>query len=105
MDYEDDETFSASEVLNNVVLPLWSFAVAALGGALRIEGVGTKMGFDATVKLSAQPNAGRPREIEGRNIYLCSPEYMASYAKRFISNGVHLVGGCCGTTPAQIVAR
>ena len=56
----------------------------------------------ATVKLSAQPNAGRPRDIEGRNIYLCSPEYMASYARRFISNGVRLVGGCCGTTPEHV---
>ncbi len=54
------------------------------------------------MKLSAQPNAGRPREIEGRNIYLCSPEYMASYARRFIANGVRLVGGCCGTTPEHI---
>ncbi len=42
--------------------------------------------------LSAQPNAGRPRDIEGRNIYLCSPEYMASYARRFIQRGVRLVG-------------
>jgi len=56
----------------------------------------------ATVKLSAQPNAGQPREIEGRNIYLCSPEYMASYARRFIASGVRLVGGCCGTTPEHI---
>jgi methionine synthase I (cobalamin-dependent)/5,10-methylenetetrahydrofolate reductase len=53
-------------------------------------------------KLSALPNAGKPRDIEGRNIYLCSPEYMASYARRFISNGVRLVGGCCGTTPEHI---
>ena len=52
--------------------------------------------------LSAQPNAGRPREIEGRNIYSVSPEYMASYARRFINNGVRLVGGCCGTTPEHI---
>jgi methionine synthase / methylenetetrahydrofolate reductase(NADPH) len=52
--------------------------------------------------LSAQPNAGRPRDIEGRNIYLCSPEYMASYARRFIQRGVRLVGGCCGTTPEHI---
>ncbi|MGD9903165.1 MAG: bifunctional homocysteine S-methyltransferase/methylenetetrahydrofolate reductase [Vicinamibacterales bacterium] len=52
--------------------------------------------------LSAQPNAGKPRDIEGRNIYLCSPEYMASYARRFIANGVRLVGGCCGTTPEHI---
>jgi homocysteine S-methyltransferase len=52
--------------------------------------------------LSAQPNAGKPRDIEGRNIYLCSPEYMASYARRFIEHGVRLVGGCCGTTPEHI---
>lgn len=61
-----------------------------------------RMAGVATVKLSAQPNAGRPREIEGRNIYLCSPEYMASYARRFINNGVRLVGGCCGTTPEHV---
>jgi homocysteine S-methyltransferase len=54
------------------------------------------------VWLSAQPNAGKPRDIEGRNLYLCSPEYMASYARRFIACGVRLVGGCCGTTPDHI---
>ena len=54
------------------------------------------------VWLSAQPNAGKPRAIEGRNLYLCSPEYMASYARRFIASGVRLVGGCCGTTPEHI---
>ncbi len=54
------------------------------------------------LRLSAQPNAGRPRDVEGRNIYLSSPEYMASYARRFINNGVKLVGGCCGTTPDHI---
>src|SRR5262245_13504261 len=53
-------------------------------------------------RLSAQPNAGRPRDIEGRNIYLSSPEYMASYARRFASQGVRLVGGCGGTTPEHI---
>jgi homocysteine S-methyltransferase len=55
-------------------------------------------------KLSAMPNAGLPRTIEGRNIYLCSPEYMASYARRFVQTGAHLVGGCCGTTPEHIRA-
>src|SRR5436309_644242 len=54
--------------------------------------------------LSAQPNAGIPRSIEGRNIYLCSPEYMASYARKFVAAGVGLVGGCCGTTPDHIRA-
>jgi homocysteine S-methyltransferase len=52
--------------------------------------------------LSAQPNAGRPRDIEGRNLYLASPDYMASYARRFIASGVRLVGGCCGTTPEHV---
>ena len=53
-------------------------------------------------RLSAQPNAGKPRDIEGRNIYLSSPEYMASYARRFVARGVRMVGGCCGTTPEHI---
>jgi methionine synthase / methylenetetrahydrofolate reductase(NADPH) len=52
--------------------------------------------------LSAQPNAGIPRSVEGRNIYLCSPEYMASYARKFVNAGVRLVGGCCGSTPEHI---
>ena len=52
--------------------------------------------------LAAQPNAGIPRAVEGRNIYLCSPEYMASYARKFVTAGVRLVGGCCGTTPEHI---
>ncbi|MEZ5283638.1 MAG: homocysteine S-methyltransferase family protein [Vicinamibacterales bacterium] len=55
-----------------------------------------------SVPLSAQPNAGKPRDIEGRNLYLCSPDYMASYARRFVALGVRLVGGCCGTTPDHI---
>jgi len=55
-----------------------------------------------TLPLSAQPNAGIPRSVEGRNIYLCSPEYMASYARKFVAAGVRIVGGCCGTTPEHI---
>jgi len=55
-------------------------------------------------RLSAQPNAGMPRTVGGRNLYLCSPEYMASYARRFIQTGARLVGGCCGTTPEHIKA-
>ncbi|MCU1287352.1 MAG: homocysteine S-methyltransferase [Acidobacteriales bacterium] len=54
--------------------------------------------------IAAQPNAGMPRSIEGRNIYLCSPEYMASYARKFVKAGVQLVGGCCGTTPEHVRA-
>ncbi|MGB6192579.1 MAG: bifunctional homocysteine S-methyltransferase/methylenetetrahydrofolate reductase [Terracidiphilus sp.] len=49
--------------------------------------------------LAAMPNAGMPRAVEGRNIYLCSPEYMASFARKAIAAGAQIVGGCCGTTP------
>ena len=52
--------------------------------------------------ISAQPNAGLPREIEGRKIYMASPDYMAKYARRLIQAGARFVGGCCGTTPDHI---
>jgi len=52
--------------------------------------------------LSAMPNAGHPTRVEGRNIYLSSPEYMAQYARRMLWAGVKIVGGCCGTTPEHI---
>ncbi|HEY3456622.1 MAG TPA: bifunctional homocysteine S-methyltransferase/methylenetetrahydrofolate reductase [Bryobacteraceae bacterium] len=52
--------------------------------------------------LSAMPNAGLPAKVEGRNIYLCSPEYMAQYARRYLQAGVRVIGGCCGTTPEHI---
>jgi methionine synthase I (cobalamin-dependent)/5,10-methylenetetrahydrofolate reductase len=54
--------------------------------------------------LAAMPNAGMPRAVEGRNIYLCSPEYMASFARKAIRAGAQIVGGCCGTTPNHIRA-
>ena len=57
-----------------------------------------------SLPLAAQPNAGMPRSVEGRNIYLCSPEYMATYTPRFVAAGVQLIGGCCGTTPDHIRA-
>src|SRR3989475_8932986 len=52
--------------------------------------------------ISAQPNAGLPKDVGDRKIYLASPEYMASYARRMIEAGARLVGGCCGTTPEHI---
>jgi homocysteine S-methyltransferase len=52
--------------------------------------------------VSLMPNAGQPVRVEGRNIYLGSPEYLAQYARRMIWAGVKIVGGCCGTTPEHI---
>jgi homocysteine S-methyltransferase len=61
-----------------------------------------KMVLLTTKPLSAMPNAGLPTTVEGRNIYLCSPEYMAQYSRRFLQAGVRVIGGCCGTTPEHI---
>jgi homocysteine S-methyltransferase len=57
-----------------------------------------------TVPLVAQPNAGLPRDVGDRKIYMASPEYMASYARRMVEAGARFVGGCCGTTPDHIKA-
>ncbi|MBN2717036.1 MAG: homocysteine S-methyltransferase family protein, partial [Deltaproteobacteria bacterium] len=57
-----------------------------------------------SVPLSVMPNAGLPTQVEGRTIYVCSPDYMANYARRFVSVGAQVVGGCCGATPAHIQA-
>ena len=73
----------------------------AVGPAPMLETI-ERMAAVTRLRLSAQPNAGKPRDVEGRNIYLCSPEYMASYARRFILHNVRVVGGCCGTTPEHI---
>jgi methionine synthase / methylenetetrahydrofolate reductase(NADPH) len=54
--------------------------------------------------IAAQPNAGLPREVGDRKIYMASPEYVAEYARRMVEAGARFVGGCCGTTPAHIKA-
>ncbi len=61
-----------------------------------------RMAGATNLPLIAMPNAGMPRAVDGRNIYLCSPEYMASFARKLIKAGVQFVGGCCGTTPSHI---
>ena len=57
-----------------------------------------------TRKISAQPNAGMPRDVGGRSMYMASPEYTASYARHLVHAGAKVVGGCCGTTPEHIRA-
>jgi len=53
-----------------------------------------------TLPLAAMPNAGIPRAVDGRTIYLTSPEYMASFTRKLVKAGASIVGGCCGTTPS-----
>jgi methionine synthase I (cobalamin-dependent)/5,10-methylenetetrahydrofolate reductase len=57
-----------------------------------------------TKPISAQPNAGLPRDVGDRKMYMASPEYMGTYAKRIVEAGARFVGGCCGTTPEHIKA-
>lgn len=73
----------------------------SVGPKTALETIEQMMKFTAK-PVSAMPNAGHPSRIEGRQIYLCSPEYMSQYARRFLWAGVRIVGGCCGTTPEHI---
>jgi len=75
----------------------------SVGPVAMLEGI-ERMAKATNLPLSAQPNAGMPRNVDGRNIYLCSPEYMANYTRGFLAAGAKLVGGCCGTTPEHIRA-
>ncbi|MBR9976340.1 MAG: bifunctional homocysteine S-methyltransferase/methylenetetrahydrofolate reductase [Bacteroidetes bacterium] len=52
--------------------------------------------------IAVMPNAGKPKSVDGRNIYLTSPEYLGTYAKRYIQAGANVIGGCCGTGPEHI---
>ncbi|HME08343.1 MAG TPA: bifunctional homocysteine S-methyltransferase/methylenetetrahydrofolate reductase [Bryobacteraceae bacterium] len=73
----------------------------SVGPKATLEAIEQMMRFTKK-PVSAMPNAGLPAVVEGRKIYLCSPEYMAQYARRFLWAGVRIVGGCCGTTAEHI---
>ena len=75
----------------------------SVGPAIMLECI-ERMRPHTTLPLAAQPNAGLPRIVDGRTIYLATPEYMAEYAKRLIQKGVSLVGACCGSNPEHIKA-
>src|SRR5271156_4674054 len=95
LDGSDPEAFAARLTEWNVDVLGINCSVGPVGMLDAIERVRAA----TSLPLAAQPNAGMPRSVEGRNIYLCSPEYMASYARKFAAAGVQLIGGCCGTTP------
>jgi homocysteine S-methyltransferase len=107
IDEEGNSLYGTTPEIFTEMLESWgAHAVGvncSVGPAAMLQCV-ERMSKVTALPLSAMPNAGIPREVEGRNIYLCSPDYMAEYAKRFILNGVKLLGGCCGTTPSHIKA-
>jgi homocysteine S-methyltransferase len=73
----------------------------SVGPKVTLETIESMMRY-SDKPMSAMPNAGHPARVEGRQIYLCSPEYMAQYARRLLWAGAKIVGGCCGTTPEHI---
>lgn len=73
-------------------------------GPLGIFEVVQRIVAKTKLKVSAQPNAGLPRLVDGRFIYFSTPEYFAEYASKFALAGVKIVGGCCGTTPQHVRA-
>lgn len=75
----------------------------SVGPQIILEAI-EKMATATTRKLSAMPNAGMPREVGGRHMYMASPEYMATYARHLVQGGAKVIGGCCGTTPDHISA-
>ena len=75
----------------------------SVGPAGILEGI-ERMAAVTDCPLAAQPNAGLPRAVGDRKIYLSGPEYMATYAQRLVAAGARFVGGCCGTTPDHIKA-
>jgi methionine synthase / methylenetetrahydrofolate reductase(NADPH) len=56
----------------------------------------------AGLPVLAAPNAGLPRRVDERMVYVSTPEYFGIYARRMVRVGVRLVGGCCGTTPEHV---
>jgi methionine synthase I (cobalamin-dependent)/5,10-methylenetetrahydrofolate reductase len=58
--------------------------------------------FNTHLPLCVQPNAGLPRTVDGRQLYMATPEYFDTFARRMIQAGARMVGGCCGTTPEHI---
>ncbi len=113
--YEDGHTLSGQSAAR-VAAVLSDLGVDVLGANCS---VGPAMTLDALEEMidsvkqaavtssplfSAQPNAGLPARIDNRFFYVSTPDYFGDYAIRFVQAGVHLIGGCCGTTPRHIAA-
>ena len=108
MTFNEEGTTFYGDKPEDIVRTLESWGAVVVGANCSqgpqpmLETVQRMAAVATSAKVSAMPNAGAPALVDGRYVYLCTPEYMASYARRFLSAGVTIVGGCCGTTPAHI---
>lgn len=106
---DDGEHLLSGEHVSEIIEPIEKSGIVAWGfnccqGAKHILELIDIVKDKATLPLVAQPSIGFPRKIEGRKIYLCTPEYLAKYTRYYLQKGVKIVGGCCGTTPEDIKA-
>jgi homocysteine S-methyltransferase len=107
MTFNEDSQTPIGEPAEKVARLLQSLPVDCIGAncsvgpAPLLESI-EKLAKNCDKPVSAMPNAGNPHIIEGRHIYMTTPEYLVTYAKRYIRTGARIVGGCCGTTPAHI---
>ncbi len=113
MSFDEDGRTLAGQAPAKVALTLAELGANVIGANCSVGPSGTLDVMEEMVAavrhlpdvlLSAQPNAGLPSRIEHRFLYVSTPEYFADYAQRFAAAGVHLIGGCCGTTPRHIAA-
>lgn len=109
MTITDDGNSPLGDTPETIVKKIAPYLVDALGlncsvgPQIMLESVKKMREFTKT-PLAAQPNAGFPKLVDGRYIYLCSSDYMSKFSKRFINAGVRILGGCCGTTPEHMKA-
>jgi homocysteine S-methyltransferase len=108
----DEAESSVGEPVERLLLPFAAGTPAAWGLNCGLGPDGLLGAVERAVRhtrtpVLVQPNAGLPKEVDNRRITLCSPEYLTTYAKRYVELGARGVGGCCGTTPDHIreVAR
>ena len=104
---KDGETRSGEKIKNIIQILDKADEIDAIGIN---SGLGPAAAFSITervISLTTKPftvlaNAGLPQEVNGRLIYMSTPEYFSEYAKKLIEIGVKVVGGDCGTTPKHI---
>jgi methionine synthase I (cobalamin-dependent) len=104
---EHNETIYGKSIEAAIAAVAASPAVTAVGMNCSVGPAAMLGGLDIVRSItdkpiSVQPNAGSPRLVDNRSVYMCTPEYMAEYAKKFFEKGAKIIGGCCGTTPAHI---
>lgn len=105
-------TFDESETVGDGSSPE---KVAARLRALQVEAMGVNHGdgpqqalamaermMTVDLPMCVQPNAGLPRTVDGRQLYMATPEYFDVFARRMIQAGARMIGGCCGTTPEHV---